>query len=69
MPTELAIFVGRRIRALRQKKGWRQSDLANHAKVAETHISRIENARAEVCLDMLERLARSLDSHPADLLK
>lgn len=69
MSTDICVQFGRRIRALRLKRGWRQIDLAAHAEIHKTHISDIEVGRSEVCLRTIERLAEALEVTPADLLK
>lgn len=69
MQSELAERVGARIRALREKRGWRQIDLAAHAEVSQTHVSDIELARREICLYTLEKIASALDVEPFELLK
>jgi putative transcriptional regulator len=49
--------VGRRIRALRSRRGWTQAMLANHTELTREHISAVETARAEVGLRALEHIA------------
>jgi transcriptional regulator with XRE-family HTH domain len=56
------IEVGRRFRAVRTHKGWRQQDLAEIAGVSRTVISRIEHGRfEEMTLGSCRRVARALD--------
>lgn len=56
------VRVGRIVRAVRHKKGWRQADLAARAGVSATVVSRIENGRlSEVSLEALEAVAAALD--------
>lgn len=61
--------VGRRIRTLRRKRGWRQIDLAAHAEITSTYLSRVERGTKELCLLTLERIAVALDVSPAELLR
>jgi transcriptional regulator with XRE-family HTH domain len=55
--------VGAKFRALRQRHGWRQSDLAARAGVSQGVISLIERGRLDlVSLDKLRRVAREVDA-------
>ena len=55
--------MGAKIRALRQRQGWRQSDLARRAAVSQGVVSLVERGRLElVSLDRLRRVARELDA-------
>jgi|ERR1041385_4155338 transcriptional regulator with XRE-family HTH domain len=49
------------VRRIRKERGWTQDDLAAETEVEQAAISRIENARANPTLEMLESLARALD--------
>lgn len=69
MSSNICVQVGKRIRTLRRRKGWRQIDLAAHAEVSKTHITEVERGKRELCLNTLERIARALEVHPADLLR
>lgn len=54
--------VGRRFRAVRIHKGWRQQDLARRAGVSASGISRIEHGRFDqLTLAVVRRVARALD--------
>ncbi|MGD0796873.1 MAG: helix-turn-helix transcriptional regulator [Acidobacteriaceae bacterium] len=68
MATDICVRVGRRIRALRTRRGWTQSMLADHAELTREHISAVETARAEVGLRALERIARALETPLQDLI-
>src|SRR5207247_748281 len=50
-------------------KGWSQEELAATAGVHRSHISLIENAKREVQLDTVEKLATALGVEPADLFR
>jgi transcriptional regulator with XRE-family HTH domain len=55
------IRFGRQIRALRQRRGWRQQDLAEAAGVSQAMVSRIERGRfRQVRLEALERVAAAV---------
>ena len=52
---------GLSVRALRRRRGWRQVDLAGHAGVSRTAISRVERGRADrLTIRMLRTLADAL---------
>jgi transcriptional regulator with XRE-family HTH domain len=61
MATDICVWVGRRIRALRLKRGWTQQILADHAELAREHISAVETGRSELGLRALERIALALE--------
>jgi transcriptional regulator with XRE-family HTH domain len=65
----LSVRFGQRIRQLREARGWSQDELSNAAGLHRTHISLIENAKREVQLDTVEKLASALGVDPADLLR
>lgn len=63
----LSVRFGQRIRDLREAKGWSQEALAAAAGVHRTHVSLIENAKREVQLDTVEKLADALEVAARDL--
>ena len=69
MTIDLCILLGRRIRALRKAKGWRQIDLAQHSGVHEVHISDLERGTREAGIRTLQRIAESLETTVSDLFK
>jgi transcriptional regulator with XRE-family HTH domain len=52
--------VGRRIRKLRNDRGWTQAMLADHAEITREHLSELENGKKEVGILTLSRLAGAL---------
>lgn len=56
------------IRALRQRSGLSQRQLAMRMQVPRTYVSKIENEKATPTLSSLERLARALEVTLPDLL-
>ena len=69
MATDVCVRLGRRIRELRKAKGWRQIDLAAHAKLSQNHICDLERGQAEVGLKTLESLAEALGTTMDRILK
>ena len=50
------------VRAVRQRRGWRQQDLAEKAGVSQATVSRIERGHCEsLSLDTVRRVAGALD--------
>ncbi len=54
-------MIGRRLRALREAKGWSQDDLARRAKLTKPYVSMLETGvRKQPSLPTLRRLAKAL---------
>lgn len=45
----------------RQNKGWTQRDLAEKSGIKESRLSRMENVKVRISLDVLEKLSEALD--------
>ena len=60
MPEEVVLKVGRRIKELRQKRGWSQEKLAEEAGLHRTYIGQVE--RGEKCIGVVNlfRIAEAL---------
>jgi transcriptional regulator with XRE-family HTH domain len=69
MATDICIRVGRRIRELRDAKGWSQQLLADHAEVERAHLARLEEGKREAGLRVLERIATALDVGIEELVR
>jgi len=52
---------GRRIRQLREAKGWSQERLAAEAQLHATYISEVEHGKRNISIDNIARLAEALD--------
>jgi transcriptional regulator with XRE-family HTH domain len=65
----LLVKLGKRIQALRKKKGWTQTDMAAHLDINRGHISDIERGKREVGIITLQIIAAGLDTTMAKLLK
>jgi XRE family transcriptional regulator, master regulator for biofilm formation len=62
-------MIGLRIRCLRQKKGYSISELAKRAGISKSYLSQIErNLQVNPSLQLLSKLARSLDATLDDLI-
>jgi|HubBroStandDraft_1064217.scaffolds.fasta_scaffold897877_1 transcriptional regulator with XRE-family HTH domain len=69
MASDICVRVGRRIKELRQEKGWSQQLLADHAELERAHLSRLEEGKREPGLRVLDRIARALDVEVEDLVR
>jgi transcriptional regulator with XRE-family HTH domain len=67
--TELSKELGRRVKALRGKRGWKQADLSAHTGLDRGHISEIENGKRMMNLLTLQIVAKGLDTTMAKLLR
>lgn len=65
----LAWAIGQRVRAARERKDWRQEDLARESGIARANVARLETGRVVPKLPTLERVARALGLRADDLLK
>ena len=65
----LAWAVAQRVRAARERRDWRQEDLARESDIARANIARLESGRVVPKLPTLERVALALGLRTDDLLK
>jgi transcriptional regulator with XRE-family HTH domain len=61
--------IGKRLAALRAKRGWNQSYLAEISGVNRSHISEIENGKRDPRASLIEMLATSFDMTLSEFLK
>jgi transcriptional regulator with XRE-family HTH domain len=54
-----AIALGNRIRQLRNRKGWSQEKLAEHADIQRTYLAEIELGQRNPSLKHLQKLAKA----------
>jgi transcriptional regulator with XRE-family HTH domain len=60
---------GDRVRQLRLDRGWAsQEAFAHHVGLDRTYVSAIERGRRNPTIDVIVKLGRGLDAHPAELL-
>lgn len=69
MARDICISLGERIRELRLKRSWRQIDLAEETGMHENYVSDLELGRKEVCLRLLQTIAKAFDMEPHELLR
>jgi len=61
--------LGKRIRELRQKKGWSQTALASMCRIDPSYLSRIEHGEMNLRCSVLQIIANALDISIFSLLK
>jgi len=69
MATEIRVQLGKKIRALRRARGWRQIDLAAHAELSKTYVCELEVGKREIGLETLVRISEALEVKPSELLQ
>lgn len=69
MATDICERFGKRIRSLRQKRGWTQVYLAQHTGLGSVYISQLEHGKKEPGLRTIEILALSFELSVAQLLR
>ncbi len=69
MARDVCAALGERIRLLRQKRGWRQIDLAEETGMHENYVSDLELGNKEICLRMLQTVAQAFGLTMAELLR
>jgi transcriptional regulator with XRE-family HTH domain len=69
MPEDVKKLVGTQIRFFREKKGWSQEGLAERADLDRTYIGRIERGEKNIGIENLTRIARTLGTTVAVLVK
>jgi transcriptional regulator with XRE-family HTH domain len=67
--TETAALLGRRLAEIRERRGWKQKDLAEKAGLSVAFISEIENGHRNVSSEKLLRLANALGASIDYLLR
>ncbi|WP_198168383.1 helix-turn-helix domain-containing protein [Herbidospora yilanensis] len=60
--TRIAYELGKTVRAMREERGWSQSDLAARAAMTQSAVARFEAGGTVPTIPVLERLARALDA-------
>jgi len=68
MSKDVVRKVGRRIRELRQKKGWSQEKLAEEAGLHRTYIGQVERGEKSIGVDRRRRVAVALGVPPSEIL-
>lgn len=58
---------GKRVKALREARGWSQEELADRAGLHRTYVSAVERAVRNPTLTVIERIAKALDITTSEL--
>ena len=59
--SEIAIFLGKRIKSLRKEAGMSQEELAFKASISPAHLGQIERALKNPTLDTIDSIAKALE--------
>jgi transcriptional regulator with XRE-family HTH domain len=65
----LLVQIGKRIRLLRKRKAWTQTDMAVYLDMNRGHISDIERGKREVGIITLQVIARGFGIEMSELLR
>ncbi len=68
MSTRIGKLVGRAVREQRERLGLSQEAVARRAKMDRAYLSNLENGSRNPSVDVVERLAKALDTTPGQLL-
>ncbi|ABI77277.1 DNA-binding protein [Hyphomonas neptunium ATCC 15444] len=60
---------GKRLRQLREERGWSQEEFADRAGLHRTYVSAVERGVRNPTLSVLERLAKALDIKLSELVQ
>jgi transcriptional regulator with XRE-family HTH domain len=65
----ITVRFGRRLQALRKKRGWTQVEMAERLGIDRSYISDMERGKKNVCLPTLEIMAQGLGTTISRLLR
>lgn len=60
---------GKRLRALREERGWSQEEFADRAGLHRTYVSAVERGVRNPTLSVLERIAKAMGITLSELVK
>ena len=69
MAISFPVRLGRRLAAIREKRGLSQTQLADMAEVGRAHLSQIENGAVAARIDTLYALSKALEISLAEMFK
>jgi transcriptional regulator with XRE-family HTH domain len=69
MAISFPVRLGRRLAAIREKRGLSQTQLADMSGIGRAHLSQIENGAVAARIDTLYAMAKALEMPLADLFK
>jgi transcriptional regulator with XRE-family HTH domain len=65
---ETVVYIGERLRRLRERRALRQEDLAALAGLGKNTVNRLEKNRTEPHMTTIRKLAEALDVDPTELV-
>ena len=57
------------LRRMRERRGWSQETLAEHAELHRTYVSGLERGTRNPTIGVLEKIARALNTDVSELVK
>ena len=66
---DFEIKFGRRLRKLREKRGWSQVEAAHSFGIDRGHLSDLERGKKSVCLPMLKVLSKGFNVTVSELMR
>lgn len=66
---ELQVLVGKRIRSLREKRGWSQEEFADICGLHRTYMGSVERGERNLTLNSLHTIARALKLTLSEVLR
>jgi transcriptional regulator with XRE-family HTH domain len=66
---DISVRLGRRLRELRNKRGWHQGYLAEISGINRCHISEIENGKRDIHMSLVAMLAQCFNMTVSEFLK
>jgi transcriptional regulator with XRE-family HTH domain len=66
---ETVVYIGERLRRLRERRALRQEDLAALAGLGKNTVNRLEKNRTEPHMTTIRKLAQALDVDPSELIE
>lgn len=69
MSSDICLLLGRKIRALRQARGWTQEKMAETVGIDRSYLAEVETGKIELCLRNLESIAQTFEMEAWELLK
>jgi transcriptional regulator with XRE-family HTH domain len=66
---DICVRLGSRIRALREKRGWTQFEMAERLGIDRSYLAEVETGKIEICVRNLALVAEGFDMKAWQLLK
>jgi len=67
--SDICVQLGKRIRALRLKRGWTQFEMSERLGIDRSYLAEVETGKIELCVRNLALIAEGFELKPWQLLK